>query len=433
MAEARPVSEEEARGLFACFLAHEHVALAVSGGSDSVAMMALAARWAAKTPHAPRLSVLSVDHGLRPEAAAEARDVRRQARDLGLAAHVLRWRGDKPDSGIQAAARAARYGLLGAWCAEHGAALAVAHTRGDQAETVLMRLMRGSGLDGLCGMARESRVPSFNGACVPLLRPLLDVPRARLRASLRAAGLAWVDDPSNDDPAHERVRLRKALAALGLDVEALARSARRLRRARAALDDIRDDWLAAHFAAHAQGWGTFALPPLLALPREIRLRILHFAVAAFGPGGYVNLAGLERLEGWLSGGTGRARVFGGVRFVRRKAILVAGREPGRIAASATLRPDVPEIVWDGRFRIRVRELTGTVDVRPLQGAPGQDVLPSRPAAVPAFVWAGQPVLCRRERILAAPLIGWQTPRPPFSEVVLAHSPAGPCGEERTGG
>ena len=417
MAEARPVSEEEARALFACFRDRDHVALAVSGGSDSLALMHLAARWARQAPRAPRLSVLSVDHGLRPQAAVEAGEVCRLARGLGLAADVLRWQGDKPDSGIQAAARAARYGLLGAWCAEHGAALAVAHTREDQAETVLMRLMRGSGLDGLCGMADESRVP-FMTAHVPLLRPLLDVPRARLRASLRAAGLAWVEDPSNDDVAYERVRLRKALGELGLDVEALGRSARRLQRARAALNEIRDGWLAAHFTCHGHGWGAFSLAALLTQPRDIRLRILHFAAATFGPGGHVNLAGLERLEGWLSGGTGRARVFGGVRFVRRKAALVAGREPGRIAARAILAPGAPGALWDGRFHVEAAGLAAAVEVRALQDASLPEDFAARPAAIPAFVWAGQPVVMAAGRLVAAPLAGWRAQDAPMADLAV---------------
>ncbi len=416
MAEARPVGDEEAAALFACFRDCDHVALAVSGGSDSLALMLLAARWARQAPKAPRLSVLSVDHGLRPQAAAEAEEVCRQARRLGLAAEVLRWRGQKPGSGIQAAARAARYELLGAWCAQHGAALAVAHTREDQAETVLMRLMRGSGLDGLCGMARCGRVP-FIGTHVPLLRPLLDVPRARLRASLRAAGLAWVEDPSNDDAAYERVRLRKAMAALGLEPQALARSARRLQRARAALDGMRDDWLAAHFSCHEHGWGAFSLAALLAQPRDIRLRVLHFATATFGPGGYVNLAGLERLEDWLSGGPGRARVFGGVRFVRRKAALVAGREPGRIAARAVLAPDAPGIQWDGRFHVKAAGLAATVEVRALQDASLPEDFAARPAAIPAFVWAGQPVVLAAGRLVAAPLAGWQAQDAPLESLV----------------
>ena len=203
------VSEAEAGRLFSPLLSYDHLALAVSGGSDSVALMVLAARWVQSQADAPNVTVLTVDHGLRPASAEEAAQVGRWARALGLDHAILGWRGAKPSSGLQAAAREARYALMSDWCLEHGAAAIVtAHTANDQAETVMMRLARGSGVDGLAGMMRETLAPW------PVLRPLLGVTRARLRAVLTAAGHDWIDDPSNDDTAFERIRMRQALDAL---------------------------------------------------------------------------------------------------------------------------------------------------------------------------------------------------------------------------
>jgi tRNA(Ile)-lysidine synthase len=133
---ARPISVERSKDLFEHLSFHAHVALAVSGGSDSTALMLLASRWAKAIAHPPKISILTVDHGLRPEAADECATVVRWAKALGLESHILTWRGEKPVSGLQAKAREMRYGLLSAWCEAEGAtALVTAHTLEDQAET----------------------------------------------------------------------------------------------------------------------------------------------------------------------------------------------------------------------------------------------------------------------------------------------------------
>ena len=223
-------------------------ALAVSGGSDSTALMVLYADWLRQQGADMGLHmVLTVDHGLRAESAAEARAVAAQAESLGFPHATLLWEGSKPQTGIQAAARHARYRLMGNAMRANGIALLfTGHTRDDRAETLLMRLARGSGLDGLAGMAPRLH---FNDLGLgesgldeqEIARPLLDVPRTRLRATLQARGIAWIDDPSNQSPEFERPRLRAARAhldELGLTNSVLALSATRLLRARQALDRV---------------------------------------------------------------------------------------------------------------------------------------------------------------------------------------------------
>ena len=419
-----PLSEDEVAGLLAPFLKHERIALAVSGGADSMALMALAARWAAGRAGAPELVVLSVDHGLRPEAAAEAQGVRAFAARLGLSCHILRWQGQKPDSGIQQAARTARYGLMGRWCAAHGAALATAHNLEDQAETFLMRLSRGSGLRGLAAMAPQGRLEGFP---VVLLRPFLDVPRARLEASLRAMGLAWVEDPSNRDEAFERVRLRRLLGHLaeaGIPPRAMARSAARLGRAEAALEQLAAQALEEDFTCHAAGWGELALEPFLARPEEVRIRVLAALVAAFGAGGRVRLAAVEGLEEWLRGGPGRGRTLGGAHLARRRGHLVIGREPGRLSARIVLSPQAPEGVWDGRFALRAEGLKAALEVLPLKAARLPRGFPPRPDGLPAFVWQGLPVLCQGAQAVACPPLGWRAEGAPFAALEWRFSPGG---------
>lgn len=178
------------------------VAVAVSGGRDSLALALLARDWA--TARGGRILALIVDHGLRAASAQEAAGTRDLLHRLGIEAHVLSWSGPKPRSGLQAAARTERYRLLSGECRRQGILhLLLAHHADDQSETVAMRAAHGSGLDGLAGMAALVERPD-----VRLLRPLLTVPRASLTATLLARGVPWIDDPSNMDPRFERARLR---------------------------------------------------------------------------------------------------------------------------------------------------------------------------------------------------------------------------------
>ena len=219
---------------FGPFEARPALAVAVSGGRDSLALALLADAWA--RDRSGSILALIVDHGLRAEAAKEAAATRELLAGLGIASEVLRWTGAKPSSGLQEAARAARYRLLLQACRRHDILhLLVAHHADDQRETVAMRAGRASGPDGLAGMAALVELTD-----VRLLRPLLAVPRARLTASLQARGVPWIDDPSNVDPRFERARLRRSgMDLLSTDPATAAnRALREAELARAALPVI---------------------------------------------------------------------------------------------------------------------------------------------------------------------------------------------------
>ena len=331
-----------ARIFDAIFEPYRHVVLAVSGGVDSMAMMHLAADWRASrlasspAAPAPTFSVVTVDHGLRPESASEAAGVRCVAARLGLAHTTLVWEGLKPATGIQAAARAARYRLIFEYLEAHGLdVMATAHTSDDQAETLLMRLARGSGVDGLSGIQGVKQLGRHT-----VLRPMLSFAKVDLIASLRAKGETWIEDPSNGKQQFERVRLRQmrgSFEAAGLSNEAVALSARRLGRARQALDEmavscveragdrIRIDDLG--YAEFSWGW-------MLSLPEEIRLRILTRLIASVGGGeDPVSLSGLEAMtegNGWNSPA---GHSLAGVVFSAGTTpdTIVAVRESGRRA------------------------------------------------------------------------------------------------------
>ncbi|NVN85178.1 MAG: tRNA lysidine(34) synthetase TilS [Rhodopseudomonas sp.] len=308
-----PISAREANRLFADWRAAPAIVLAVSGGPDSLALMWLAARWRKALKRGPALYAITIDHGLRPESAREAREVKRLAHALDLPHRTLRWRGDKPTTGVPAAARAARYRLLAKSAQAYGAShVMTAHTRDDQAETVLMRLSRGSGIAGLAAMARQSERDG-----VILARPLLDVTKAQLVATLDKAKIAYATDPSNADPRFTRPRLRglmPLLAAEGCDSRNLARLAARFARANAALELLTDG--AEQFLALQRCGDSppgFDANAFAALSAEIRIRLLHRALNKIGHEGQAELGKVETLAAALDrahveSGPGKGRI-----------------------------------------------------------------------------------------------------------------------------
>jgi tRNA(Ile)-lysidine synthase len=300
-----PISAQNAKRLFAAWKTAPAIVLAVSGGPDSIALMWLAARWRSTLARGPRLIAVTVDHGLRAEAASEARDVKRLARTLDLQHRTMRWTGEKPKTGLPAAARTARYRLLAQAARASGAThVLTAHTRDDQAETLLMRLLRGSGISGLAAMARESERDG-----VLLARPFLHVSKSQLVATLKKAKIDFADDPTNRDTSFTRPRLRAimpVLAAEGGDARNLARLASRLARANQAVEVLVDGaerYLAlrdrvdarAGFDAYAFDASTFDAKAFAAMPEEIRLRLLKRAIDRFGHEGPAELGKVEAL------------------------------------------------------------------------------------------------------------------------------------------
>jgi tRNA(Ile)-lysidine synthase len=330
------VRDDEANALFKGLETARGLILAVSGGPDSTALMVLAARWAKRLRRAPKLVAVTVDHGLRPEAAREAAAVKRLAKKLGIAHRTLAWRGRKPQSGLQQAARIARYRLLADTAARAGYAhILTAHTLDDQAETILFRLARGSGLLGLAGMAHASPLPIGSQASLFLVRPLLGLPKARLIATLATERIAYSEDPSNFDPRFTRTRLRglmPELAREGLDAPGLARFALRVRRAEAALEFA----VGAARAALAPGpWPergpiTFATVQFANLPAEVALRLLGRAIAHVGDEGPVELGKLEALYEALRLAASRLRrTLAGAQITLDRDKLSVERAPAR--------------------------------------------------------------------------------------------------------
>lgn len=321
-ADPAPVTAAEADARLRRFQDDPALIIAVSGGTDSTALLMLAARWRASRATGPQLLAVTIDHGLRAESAEEAAAVARLSHRLGVGHRTLRWTGPKPKTGIQEKARAARYGLLAQAAREVGASrVLTAHTLDDQAETVLFRLARGSGLAGLAAMDQDVAIGD-----VIVSRPLLDLPKVRLAATLAAERIGHSEDPSNDDPRFARPRWRglmPALAAEGLDARTLAQFAARARRADAALEWAVDA-AAARLSQPGRAMQWSKAGPIVidaagfaALPAEIATRLLGRAIAAKGHEGPPGLGQLERFSAALQQAAGAER--GAVRFRRTLA------------------------------------------------------------------------------------------------------------------
>ncbi len=391
---------------FAPFEPRPHLAVAVSGGSDSMALTLLAHDWARARGGA--ISALTVDHGLRPEAAAEAAQVGAWCAAHGIDHVILTRGGPAPTHGIQAFARAARYRLLADWCRAHFVLhLLLAHQREDQAETLVMREASGSGADGRAGMAAIVE----HGA-LRLLRPLLGTPRAQLRGYLAARGQEWIEDPSNRNPAFTRVRIRDALerAAPGLAAAACGGSAAARHGAGAArgrggaapgaLRHDRSRRLRAHraerFRRDRRRSGSRHSAPSWRRSREARFRR-----APNGSSGFT--ASLR--TGCRGGGARSADVWSSA--WRGRTLLC--REPAAIARPLPLRPG-EAVRWDGRFQITL----GTGASAGLAvGALGRDAAAiaretakSAAARLPAAVRAGLPALRDAKGVVAVPTLGY---------------------------
>src|SRR5579872_4461843 len=263
-------------------------AVGVSGGGDSIALMHLTAQWA-KANQLPLPVVLTVDHGLRPRSGRDAACVKSSAEAAGLKPVVLYWAGTKPRSGVEEQARIARYRLMGDWCSAHRANwLLLGHTKDDQAENFLLRLGRGSGVDGLSAMPAAAPLPDQAYAAVTLVRPLLGFSRHELRTWLVDRGLSWLEDPMNDDINFARTRVRKLLPLLaeaGIPSDRIVAAAGHLGRARHALELKTREFL----RQHANFDGHIALidgGALREAPREIGLRALSELLRSIGKSPY---------------------------------------------------------------------------------------------------------------------------------------------------
>lgn len=319
----------------------ETVAVACSGGPDSMALALLANAWRQK--HGHKLVVITVNHGLRPEAAAEAKQVKSWMRVQGIEHVILSWQGKKPASNLQEEARKARYQLMAEYCLSHNIShLLVAHTLEDQAETFLLRLARGSGVDGLSAMADTSGMYG-----ITLHRPLLKVSKQQLLAYLKRHRQDYVRDPSNENTRFDRVKFRKAmplLTELGITPARLAATASNMARARECLEEETQRILGTHCNISPEGYAL--LTPFKA-SEEIALRVIaHLVMVIGGHEVRPRLQEVERLWQHLNQKNFKGATLGGCQFAPYKQQWLALRESAAVQQSVS----ADSAMWD-RFHI----------------------------------------------------------------------------------
>lgn len=423
---AEPVADGELDALFAAVEAAGRVALAISGGADSLALLDCFDRWRRKRGR-PDAIVLSVDHRLRENSGAEAAAVVAAAAARGLAARVLAWEGPRPQSAVEAAARVARYRLmLQAARAEGATHLLLGHHRDDQAETFLMRLARGSGLFGLAAMRRE-----LSAGNITIVRPFLELPRARLAATTAAAGLVPVEDPMNADLRFLRARIRRMmplLAANGLDAAEIAAATRRLAAAADAIDEAASHAVAAAVQFDDLGIAWLGREPFFSRPAEVRLRALTRLLQAIGGETYPpRVEKLEALDRAMATAQGRfKRTLAGSVVERRAAGFALYRETGREGLLDVAVAGPATLVWDHRFEITIGDRAPTDVMVGALGESGRRAIGATATLAPAGALAALPALRRGAEILAVPSLCWRAAE--AGDFAIA---ARPLVEERT--
>ena len=395
---------------FAPFETSPHIAVAVSGGSDSMALCLLAASWAARVNG--RVTAVTVDHGLRTGSAAEARQVGKWLGARDIPHVILRWEGPKPRSRLQEAARHARYGLLEAWCRDAGVLhLLLGHTYDDQAETVLMRASRATGVEGLAGMSAI-----VERQHVRLLRPLLGLTRERLRVLLSESGLSWIDDASNDDEAFTRVRARRAIVAASGVSDRLNAVAAMAGGARAVMEAATAAAGACCVHVHPAGFAWLDLHAFRALPDHLAASLLARLTASVG--GRESLPkrqsvvraqiAIVRDPGW------RGLTLSGCRLslAKRDQVLIC-REVRNLPAPLLIHHE-RTVVWDNRFVISVASGTSrqqSLRLAPLGRSGWVDIKAQRPSLaqlpIPAVVRSGLPALWDEGGVLEVPHMAYR--------------------------
>lgn len=370
------------------------IGVAVSGGSDSVALLHL---MVAACPRDCVIAAVTVNHDLRSEAVGEARFVAGLCAELGVSHTEVLWTHGEITGNLPDAARRARYGLIGDWASARGIAVVMlGHTADDQAETVLMGLARAAGLDGLCGMRRW-----WSAGAVRFERPLLEVTRAALRAYLTRVGVAWVDDPTNDDTDYQRVKARRALEVLrplGITAEGLGDVARNLAAARQALVAGVAE-AAVRAVRDAAGALTLDRHAVLALPIEVNRRLLIASLRWVSGAEYApRAASVMRVQTGIE--LQRDTTLWGCRVRVTEAEVRVVREPKAVAHLAC----PPDQLWDNRWRLEGPAEPG-LEVRALGAAGLRACKDWRATGISRDALLVSPAIWRADALVAAPLAG----------------------------
>mgnify|MGYP000067749936 CR=1 FL=1 len=341
------------------------IAVAVSGGADSMALTLLLKQYCHH--HNIRLIALTVDHGLRKTSDKEAQQVRSWLTAQSVEQHILTWIGHKPDANIHDEARAARYRLMGQWCVDNDIQhLFLGHHKQDQAETFLLRLFRGSGIDGLSAMQKVAEFPTAKttGKFPKLIRPLLEQDKERLKDYLRHINQDWIEDPSNENKKFTRVQIRNLLKNSeieGLNMDRLSATATRMQRVRSLLEDQTNSASMDYVCYSNFGFARLDRNFHNNLHEEISLRLLSDILKTISGGEYPPrhqklMALLDNLK--RSDFCGQT-LSGVIIFKTQNGQIIFSRELRQIPHEVTIPPG-KQYLWDNRFLLDIGGVSGKV-------------------------------------------------------------------------
>ena len=401
-------SEVKLLDIYAC---SEPIALAVSGGPDSTALMFLVSQ--SKGFKNNNVTILVVDHSLRKDSANEAKMVFSNAKNLGFKCKILKWRGDKPLAGIQEAARIARYNLMASWCEKNNIdTLFLAHHLGDQVETFLMRLSKGSGVDGLSSM---NKISSYSN--ITLVRPFLEVSKKNLIKIAEASKLKWISDPTNLNSQFQRARIRKILPVLsreGIDPHHINLVIKRMESAKQALNDITTIHISSFVKNMSDISYSLSYECFSILPKEILLRILERLIMVSSGSIYPSRrTKLESILSWLEKGGGvSAKTLSGAIIRKRKDYIIFYRELKGCQSKPVIHPLTNRYLsWDNRFKIKLNK-SKKIEVKAL-GDEGIKILKSKKILkkqglnnIPLSAWKSAPGLWSKKRLISVPSLGY---------------------------
>ena len=412
MKNKKPMKDLPEVKLFNKYIDDKPIALAVSGGPDSTAMMQIAAL--SKKLKNNNVTVIVVDHGLREESKNEANIVGQNAKLLGFKFKILKWDGVKPKTRIQEIARKTRYKLMTSWCKKKGIEkLFLAHHLDDQVETFLMRLGKGSGVDGLAVMNYVTEISSLK-----LVRPFLEIPKTRFIKILSITNLEWISDPSNFSSDYKRSRIRKILPILskeGINSKQIGLVIKRMRSAKDALN-TQTNILLKKYLSNVDNVAYFLNKELLkdVKEKEILLRVLEKI--------FMNISGsiypprrnkLENIISWiLKNNNIKAKTLTGVVVRKRKSELIFYREPDDCYKSVNIRPLTSRYsCWDDRFFLKANK-SNDLQIRAL-GDVGIKILKEEKILkrqgfqnVPLSAWKTVPGVWSKKRLISVPTLGY---------------------------
>ncbi len=349
-----PLTDSRICGLFSSYINHDRIALAVSGGRDSMALMYLVYRWKAHLALNIEIEVLTVNHNLRKAAEDECGFVQKIAKNYGFKHKVLIWEHEHVETSIQEKARKARYQLMLDYVREENIdTILTAHTSDDNIETFIMRLAKGSGLNGLKSIneiRHEDRIQ--------IQRPLLSLSRSLTTEILRSTGNEWVDDPTNDDERFERVKIRNnisLLSSFNISSDNLTKTIQRLARAHESISFFTNLVSEELVELSELGHANVNFDKLRYYPKEIILRVFAKALTDVN-GGNVSLSSLEAVFAELIK-TERSKTLNGCQIIPQKNKYVIVRENRGISPVEIKINE--RISWDGRFDVYLKSCDKT--------------------------------------------------------------------------